>query len=142
MSKVFHLVYISKAAEDLSYTDIREILESSRRNNARLGLTGLLIFRDGYFLQLLEGQELAVRGVLERICEDDRNYSVKVLIETQSNKRLFEDWSMAFHDGDIATNSSEQLEKLFTIIRDGNGKKQDLILTLLRDFSASAPVLK
>lgn len=142
MSKVFHLVYISKAAEDLSYTDIREILDSSRRNNVRLGLTGLLIFRDGYFLQLLEGQESGVREILSRIRDDDRNYSVKVLIETQSDQRLFEDWSMAFHDGDITTNSTEHLEKLFTAIRDGGEDKHALILPILREFRASAPTLK
>ncbi|MFV3407052.1 BLUF domain-containing protein [Bdellovibrio bacteriovorus] len=142
MSGVFHLVYFSKAAEDLSYTDIREILEVSRRNNARLGITGLLIFRDGYFVQLLEGDEAPVRDVLTAIRDDDRNYSVKVLIEAIGAERLFPDWSMAFHDGDITTASSEHLVELFESVSASDLSKRALIMPILKKFRASAPELK
>ncbi|ASD64717.1 BLUF domain-containing protein [Bdellovibrio bacteriovorus] len=142
MSGVFHLVYFSKAAEDLSYTDIREILEVSRRNNARLGITGLLIFRDGYFVQLLEGDEAPVRNVLTAIRDDDRNYSVKVLIEAIGAERLFPDWSMAFHDGDITTASSEHLVELFESVSASDLSKRALIMPILKKFRASAPELK
>ncbi|AFY00436.1 BLUF domain-containing protein [Bdellovibrio bacteriovorus] len=142
MSGVFHLVYFSKAAEDLSYTDIREILEVSRRNNARLGITGLLIFRDGYFVQLLEGEEAPVRKVLDAIREDDRNYSVKVLIETIGEERLFPDWSMAFHDGDITTSSTNHLIELFESVVSSDLSRRGLIMPILKKFRASAPELK
>ena len=142
MSGVFHLVYFSKAAEDLSYTDIREILEVSRRNNARLGITGLLIFRDGYFVQLLEGDEAPVRNVLTAIRDDDRNYSVKVLIEAIGAERLFPDWSMALHDGDITTASSEHLVELFESVSASDLSKRALIMPILKKFRASAPELK
>ncbi len=142
MSGVFHLVYFSKAAEDLSYTDIREILEVSRRNNARLGITGLLIFRDGYFVQLLEGDEAPVRNVLTAIRDDDRNYSVKVLIEAIGAERLFPDWSMAFHDGDITTASSEHLVELFESVSASDLSRRALIMPILKKFRASAPELK
>lgn len=142
MSGVFHLVYFSKAAEDLSYTDIREILEVSRRNNARLGITGLLIFRDGYFVQLLEGDEAPVRNVLTAIRDDDRNYSVKVLIETVGAERLFPDWSMAFHDGDITTSSTTYLIELFESVVTTDLSRRGLIMPILKKFRASAPELK
>lgn len=142
MSGVFHLVYFSKAAEDLSYTDIREILEVSRRNNARLGITGLLIFRDGYFVQLLEGDEAPVRNVLAAIRDDDRNYSVKVLIETVGAERLFPDWSMAFHDGDITTSSTSYLIELFESVVSTDLSRRGLIMPILKKFRASAPELK
>nr|BFD58538.1 hypothetical protein CKG001_06450 [Bdellovibrio sp. CKG001]BFD61966.1 hypothetical protein BdHM001_06470 [Bdellovibrio sp. HM001] len=142
MSSVFHLVYYSKAAEDLSYTDIREILDVSRRNNTALGITGLLIFRDGFFLQLLEGAEKDVRDILNRIREDDRNYSIRVMIETESADRLFEGWSMAFYDGDISTNSTQHLVDLFEAVLEGGMTKKNLIMPILRKFRASAPDLK
>ncbi|UXR64734.1 BLUF domain-containing protein [Bdellovibrio bacteriovorus] len=142
MSGVFHLVYFSRAAEDLSYTDIREILEASRRNNTQLGITGLLIFRDGYFLQLLEGAENNVRDILSKIRDDDRNYSVRVMIETESVDRLFEGWSMAFYDGDISTNSTAHLVDLFEAVLEGGMNKKNLIMPILRKFRASAPDLK
>lgn len=142
MSEIFHLVYFSKAAEDLSYTDIREILEVSRRNNAQLGITGMLIFRDGLFLQILEGSEEAVRKVLAAIRDDDRNYSVRVLIEAGGQERLFADWAMAFHDGDITTESSASLDDLFKAVTSGVLSQRTSIVPILKKFRASAPELK
>lgn len=142
MSNIFHLVYISEAAEDISYTDIRDILDVSRRNNIQEAVTGLLIFREGHFLQLLEGDEKSVRNVLGKILLDDRNYSLRVLIEAEGEKRLFANWAMAFYDGDISPNSTEDLISLFDACLDGNHNHRSLIMPMLRQFQASAPELK
>lgn len=136
MSEIFHLVYFSEAADDLSYTDIKEILEVSRNNNARDQITGLLIYRDGHFLQLLEGSEDVVRSTLERIRHDDRNYKVKILHESQSPERLFPSWSLAFHDGDIASNHNQFVEQLF--ISPKTLKTED-VMKLIRGFRDVAP---
>lgn len=142
MENIFHLVYISEAAEDISYTDIREILEVSRRNNEFEEITGLLIFREGYFLQLLEGDESSVRQIFQKIREDDRNYSVRVLIEDKGDQRLFEKWSMAFFDGDISSNNTHDLINLFDTCLTGGVKHRTMIMPMLRQFRASAPELK
>ncbi len=142
MSAVFHLVYISEAVEDISYTDIRDILDVSRRRNLEDDITGLLIFRDGYFLQLLEGDEKKVRATLGRILQDDRNYSLRLLIETPGPERLFKEWTMAFYDGDISANSTQDLITLFEACLDGGDHKRPLIMPMLRQFRASAPELK
>lgn len=136
MGEIFHLVYFSEAADDLSYTDIKEILEVSRVNNARDEITGILIYRDGFFMQLLEGPEAEVRGTLERIRHDDRNYKVKLLAEGGTANRLFEGWSMAFHDGDLSSNQNPYVEKLFLAPK--NIKVTD-IMALLRAFRDFAP---
>lgn len=142
MSKIFHLVYISEAAEDISYTDIRDILDVSRRNNVQEAITGLLIFREGHFLQLLEGDEKSVRNVLGKILLDDRNYSLRVLIEAEGESRLFANWAMAFYDGDISPSSTEDLISLFDTCLDGSHSCRSLIMPMLRQFQASAPELK
>lgn len=142
MDGVFHLVYISQAAEDISYTDILDILEVSRRNNTADGVTGLLIFRDGFFLQLLEGTENNVKKVLSKILMDDRNFSVRVLTETQSDDRLFKEWSMAFYDGDISSNATKDLVDLFDLCLARNPDQKSMIVPMLRQFRASAPELK
>ncbi len=141
MKSVFHLVYISQAVDDISYTDIREILEVSRKNNALESITGVLVFRDGYFLQVLEGTEKAVKNVLGKIMMDERNYSLRVLIEANGEERLFEDWSMAFLDGDISSNSTIELIDLFDTCLKGGVGHRTLILPFLRKFRASAPAL-
>lgn len=142
MSSVFHLIYISKANQNLSYSDIQAILTSSKVNNTREGITGLLILRDDYFVQLLEGSEAAVKKILGNIIMDERNSSLKVLIETTSNERLFEGWEMAFVDGDLSSNSTQELVDFFEACVDSGHKGKELIMPLLKKFRASAPVLK
>ncbi|WII73508.1 BLUF domain-containing protein [Bdellovibrio sp. 22V] len=139
MAKTFHLVYMSHAAEDISYTDIRDILDISRKNNASEGVTGLLIFRESYFLQLLEGDERSVKKILGKIMMDDRNHTLKVLIETSSDKRLFSSWAMAFVDGDISSNSTQELVDLFNTCEKHD---KNNIIPMLEKFRASAPDLK
>ncbi|MNL33010.1 Blue light- and temperature-regulated antirepressor YcgF [compost metagenome] len=141
MDPVFHLVYISQAAEDISYTDIREILSVSRKNNAQENITGLLIFRDGFFLQLLEGSESAVKNILGNIMMDDRNHSLRVLIEVEGGQRLFEDWQMAFIDGDISSNETVDLIDFFDVCLKAGAHQRALIMPMLRKFRASAPAL-
>ncbi|MNL34573.1 Blue light- and temperature-regulated antirepressor YcgF [compost metagenome] len=140
MSSVFHLVYVSHAVEDISYTDIRNILEVSRKNNAQENITGLLVFREGFFLQLLEGTEEAVKKVLGNIMMDDRNHSLRVLIEA-NGERLFGEWSMAYIDGDISSNETEELIEFFEVCLQAGANQRALIMPILRKFRASAPAL-
>ena len=142
MSKVFHLVYISKAHDDLSYTDVHTILNTSRTYNAFHEISGLLVLRDGYFMQLLEGPEDRIKFLLGKIMMDKRNHDLKVLLETQSDKRLFQDWSMAFVDGDLSHNATPYLVNLYEVLLAQNNSKKDLIMLALRAFQASAPTLK
>lgn len=139
MAEIFQLVYFSEAVEDLSYTDLQDILEVSRKNNDRDEITGLLLYRDDYFIQVLEGQADLVRRTLERIRHDDRNYKVKVLYEGTAGERMFAHWNMAFHDGDLSSNHNPFIEKLFT---NPKSLKREDILPLLRALTDLAPEFK
>ncbi|WP_413582494.1 BLUF domain-containing protein [Bdellovibrio sp. HCB288] len=140
MNPIFHLVYVSNASDSLSYTDIRNILNSSRRNNARDNISGVLILREGYFLQVLEcDDEQKVRHLVNVIRNDDRNTNLKVLIETHSERRLFGDWSMAFLDGDIEANTTKDLLEFFEVCLDSGINHKTLIMPLIRKFRAAAP---
>ena len=142
MSKIFHLVYVSHAVEDISYTDIRDILEVSRKHNAKENITGVLVFREGYFLQVLEGNKDAILPLVDRIRDDDRNFKLKVLVETESENRIFGEWSMAFLDGDIQANSTKDLIELFEICLKGGISDRTMIMIMARKFRASAPEFK
>ena len=84
--------------------DISSILAVSRRNNARDGITGGLLFSDGCFAQVLEGPLDAVESTFERIQCDERHSDVTVLQSGPITARDFPDWSMAFA-GPAAANS-------------------------------------
>lgn len=97
---MFNLVYSSNAAKAFSNAELFEMLERWRTKNARLGVTGLLIYRDGAFIQSLEGEESAVRAVYARIQTDDRHFQVYTLRAVSVPDRQFPDWSMGFKNLD------------------------------------------
>jgi Sensors of blue-light using FAD len=98
LSEVFSLVYLSSATVPFSEGDLLELLKQSRANNARLGISGMLLFQDGDFLQVLEGEEDKVRALYDKISLDPRHGRRTTLFQGWSGSRDFPDWSMGFHD--------------------------------------------
>lgn len=90
------LLYISTAREPLTQSEIDEILRTSRRNNAAVGVTGLLVVGGRRFMQALEGPTEAVERVYQRICADPRHYAVVMLARETIERRRFDDWAMGY----------------------------------------------
>jgi hypothetical protein len=97
---MFSLVYVSSATRPFSGEDLRVLLGTCRKNNAELGITGMLLYKDGNFMQVLEGDEGAVRGLYERIAADPRHGGEITLQQGYVEGRQFPDWSMGFRDLD------------------------------------------
>jgi hypothetical protein len=97
---MFFLVYVSSATRPFSGEDLRALLATCRKNNAELGVTGMLLYKDGNFMQVLEGDEGAVRGLYARIAEDTRHGGEMTLQQGFTEGRQFPDWSMGFRDLD------------------------------------------
>ena len=95
---MFSLVYLSRASLDFDEARLLELLATSRKNNAGADVTGLLLYKDGNFLQLLEGEEEQVRRIFGKIARDPRHFNVTVLLEGSTDERQFPDWSMGFHN--------------------------------------------
>jgi hypothetical protein len=97
---LFSLAYFSRNAIEGDgpevQTQIAQILTSARRNNARHGVTGALLFSDGCFAQVLEGERGNVEGVFESIQCDPRHSDVTILHLHEVDRRSFGEWSMAF----------------------------------------------
>jgi hypothetical protein len=96
------LIYVSSAVELLSDEELLELLQESRENNARLGITGMLLYKDGNFMQVLEGEDEVVRALAAAIERDRRHKAFTVLIEEPISERQFAGWSMAFNNLDRA----------------------------------------
>ncbi|MFO7919723.1 MAG: BLUF domain-containing protein [Nioella sp.] len=93
MSKLVGIAYCSSST-GFSFDEIDGILQVSHRNNARDGLTGALVYDNKTFLQWLEGDEVAIRDVFERISGDSRHTDIKLLTVRRLEDRWFPDWSM------------------------------------------------
>lgn len=95
-SQIFQLRYISTVNDGVGVEELPRILDSARRINRRNDITGLLLFNGERFLQLLEGQEQAVRETFARISSDPRHRGVALLGTTASDCRAFAEWDMAY----------------------------------------------
>lgn len=96
------LVYVSSARELFSDDDLKALLQQSRDKNTRLGLTGMLLYKDGNFMQLLEGSGDAVMSLYSVIERDPRHRGVLIVLRREIEARVFPDWSMGFKNLDDA----------------------------------------
>ena len=94
---LIQLIYVSTAVIELPEHMLDAILESSVRHNGAHGITGLLLYRRGSFMQVLEGEAADVDEVYRRICRDQRHYAVMELLREEIAERSFARWSMGFH---------------------------------------------
>jgi hypothetical protein len=93
---VFYLIYVSNATRRFDEAQLKEILMASRAANAEIEVTGLLLYKDGSFMQMLEGPENAVRALLDKILRDPRHYNLVTIQEGMNEARIFPGWSMGF----------------------------------------------
>jgi len=95
--ELFRLVYISRAVELFSIEDLSTLLVRARAFNESCAITGLLLYKDLSFLQVLEGDQPAIEALFKSICQDSRHFRIKVLIDCEAiAERSFAEWSMGF----------------------------------------------
>jgi hypothetical protein len=90
------IIYVSNAAIRFDDDVLGAVLDVSRDNNAACGVTGMLVFCGGNFLQVLEGPAAAVQETFDRINVDPRHRDVQVILDVRIAARQFADWAMAF----------------------------------------------
>ena len=88
------LLYASRAAAALTDPLVDSILQQSRRNNARQGITGLLCFGNNLFMQILEGGRSEVCELFNAIVRDPRHVEVRILLYEEIAERRFGGWTM------------------------------------------------
>jgi hypothetical protein len=97
--ETYSLTYVSKlVSAPITDCGFVELLDRSRRRNAVLHVTGMLLKLDDHFLQLLEGREADVRQLFRRISCDARHQILGIIEEAPAPHRLFADWPMGFRD--------------------------------------------
>ena len=96
MPAVFQVFYVSRTAAAFDDAKIESILQASRRRNARLDVTGCLLFSGHCFAQVLEGRQAVVSALARKIAADPRHVGVRVLSEGQRDERDYADWAMGY----------------------------------------------
>lgn len=89
------LVYVSSAVENMTNKELRELLEISRVNNLKNEITGMMLYKNGNFMQAMEGPDNVVRNLYRKVKADRRHRNVFKVFETNIEAREFGEWSMA-----------------------------------------------
>jgi hypothetical protein len=92
----YQIIYSSESTSPMQAVDLEEILEQARARNTASGITGALVYVDGVFLQILEGEPLKVQALMARIAKDLRHQTVTVLLESTAAVASFAEWKMAY----------------------------------------------
>jgi hypothetical protein len=134
---LIHVIYVSTANKKIVDADLDSILESSVSHNTKNDVTGLLLYVGNRFMQVIEGQEVAINETMARIAKDPRHTDLVVLERTAIANRSFDKWSMGFH----RLNALEVIEKPgFAAFLEPDfdaskiGAKQGVALRMLREF--------
>lgn len=95
---MIELVYMSHANKPFSDDELLELLSRARKNNTKLGLTGMLLYNgEGVFIQVLEGPADEVHTLYNKIKQDPRHRDIQDLVSLPIVERSFPEWTMAFH---------------------------------------------
>jgi len=117
------ILYISTTRAPHSAQELDAILATSRRNNAAVGVTGLLVVGGRRFLQVLEGPSEAVTATYERIAADPRHFALVKLDDRTVAERSFGQWSMGFEvagEVEFSGTLEQQVAALVDTIQDAN----------------------
>jgi hypothetical protein len=98
--KIRRLIYKSQAILPFNKRKLLDLLHESRSYNSIDCITGLLMHKEGFFLQVFEGEPSVIENLLNRILNDTRHTKIEVVQDCTANNRLFSTWAMGCLDFD------------------------------------------
>ena len=93
MSKIFQIIYASTTSYLYTEKELNNLLEQSRTANLKIGITGLLAYKDGNFMQTIEGQEQKIMELMLKISRDTRHHGIILMFKGFIERREFSNWS-------------------------------------------------
>ena len=93
---MYQLLYVSNASNLMSDDDLESLLTNAKINNLNLNVTGMLVYHDGSFIQILEGDKDQVESLFHKISKDKRHNNIILIDERNIDTRCFPNWDMAF----------------------------------------------
>lgn len=92
------IVYMSEYLGNANsiFSDVGDIITTSKAQNPKHGITGILLYHKGKFVQVIEGEEEELRSLMNNIEKDERHTNLRYLIDENISERGFEQWNMEF----------------------------------------------
>ena len=133
------LVYVSNRKPNCSAEEIDKIIESCKRNNPPLNITGVLLYSEKKFIQLVEGDAKLIMNLYDKIKKDPRHSNAIMISYNPITEKSFPSWHMAKRDItntdlQFKTDISDDDKKVFNVILSGKEESGQKVLNLLKKF--------
>ena len=129
---LIRLLYTSRESTPFSDAALRELIDDSNRRNAERGITGVLLYASGRFMQLMEGPAQEVRDLARRIAKDPRHRDVVFLIDQPASHRMFYGWGMGLVHTNPDGAAADDAPGIVPMLLEVEG--HDIVLNLLQNF--------
>lgn len=93
---LYCLVYTSIAKQKMSDDDLKDLLTKIRKKNETRQVTGMLLYLDPFFMQVLEGEEAMLNELFNLIKHDSRHHKISLIYKKPIEERYFSNWTMGF----------------------------------------------
>ena len=94
------LSYLSEAVSDMSFLGLMRLLESARAFNQKNGISGILLYDNQQFGQIIEGEHASVMKAWKRIQDDKRHHRIELLEIKEITEKSYPDWLLRFYGGE------------------------------------------
>jgi len=109
------IIYSSKSKKSFTDSDLEQLAQSSALKNESAGITGFLVYRNGFFLQYLEGEEEVLKVLLEKIHQDPRHSMLDEITLEKSEGKVFPEWKMESVSHTDLTGEISKTKKRFIV---------------------------
>ena len=133
------LIYVSDRKETCTDQNVGKILVACKKNNPALGITGVLLYSETKFIQMIEGESDAVMGLYAKIKKDSRHQNAMMIAYGPIQERSFPSFPMGLRKiqgskVDFKTEISAEEEKIFNGILNGQEENGMKVVELLKRF--------
>lgn len=133
------LVYVSTRKPNCTAEEIEKILDSCKKNNPPLNITGVLLYSETKFIQLVEGDAKVIMGLYDKIKKDSRHSNAMMISYNPISEKSFPSWHMAKRnitntDLEFKTDITGDDKRTFNAILNGKEEGGQKVLNLLKKF--------
>ena len=130
MEDLIQLIYISYSKGFFDQQQLSELLAVCKKENSKHGITGLLLYKSGVFMQVIEGERAEIEQLYKNIENDDSHTGIILLIKESISNRELPDWSMSIQK--VPVSMTKEYSQFFTCSSYDNmlaGKAKTLLLS-------------
>jgi len=140
--KLMHLItYISDYTGDAATIDheLRNIVSIAKEENPKHGITGVLFYHKGNFVQVIEGEEEALRSLMVNLENDSRHKNIEYLMDEPITARDFSSWNMDYFNlSDQEQLNVEELRKIAEIYKRNFNTRSERLVFIYKTFLEDA----